>query len=76
MNKKLKNLAKKWDLFVNRNKRYTVVHRDGLNILVETEESKYKSEKRRSQINTLFSFVSAVAAIVAAVFAALTYINS
>lgn len=71
-----RRLYEKWENYRNRSKRYTVVRRDGLNVMVETDESKYKSEKRRSRINLVFVIISSVAAIIAAVFAALTYINS
>ena len=57
-------------------KRYKVVHQDGLNVLVETAGSKAKTEKRRFLLNVCISAISAVSAIVAAVFTALTYINS
>ena len=46
------------------------------NVLVETEGSKARTEKRRFLINMFFTVVSAVAAVAAAIFAALTYINS
>ena len=62
--------------FFNRNKRYKIVHEDGLNVLVETEWSKARTEKRRFLINMLLSVISAISAIAAAVFSALTYINS
>ena len=57
-------------------KRYEVVHPDGLNVLVETAGSKAQTEQRRFLLNVCISAISAVSAIVAAVFAALTYINS
>ena len=66
---------KKLKSFLYRNRRYEVVQRDGLNILVETEASKSKRAERREIVNMFFTVVSAVAAVIAAVFAALAYIN-
>lgn len=62
--------------FLNRDKRYKVVQENGLNVLVETEGSKARTEKRRFLINIFFTVVSAVAAVAAAIFAALAYIHS
>lgn len=62
--------------FLDRNKRYKFIEENGLNVLVETEGSKARTEKRRFLINMFFAVVSAVAAVAAAIFAALTYINS
>lgn len=62
--------------FLNRDKRYRVEQQNGLNVLVETEGSKARTEKRRFLINLFFTVISAIAAIAAAIFAALTYINS
>lgn len=62
--------------FINRNKRYKTIQENGLNVLVETEGSKARTEKRRFFINVLLSVISTVAAVAAAIFAALTYINS
>lgn len=62
--------------FLNRNKRYKTIQENGLNVLVETEGSKARTEKRRFLINMLLTGISAVAAVAAAIFAALTYINS
>lgn len=62
--------------FFNRNKRYKTIQENGLNVLVETENSKANTEKRRFLINMFFTVVSALAAVIAAIFAALTYINS
>lgn len=56
-------------------RKYTVIQQEGLNVLVETEASKAKRAERRDNINMLFSVISAFAAVIAAVFAALTYIN-
>lgn len=61
--------------FANRNKRYKQIQENGLNVLVETENSKARTEKQRFLVNTLISIVSALAAIIAAIFAALAYIN-
>ena len=66
---------KKLKSFLYRNRRYEVVQRDGLNLLVETEASKSKRAERREIVNMFFTVVSAVAAVIAAVFAALAYIN-
>lgn len=52
------------------------VEENGLNVLVETENSKARTEKRRFLVNMLLSCISAISAITAAIFAALTYINS
>nr|DAP96410.1 MAG TPA: hypothetical protein [Caudoviricetes sp.] len=57
-------------------KKYKTIVENGLNVLVETEGSKARTEKRRFLINILLSVISAVAAVTAAVFAALAYINS
>lgn len=62
--------------FLYRNRRYETVLQNGLNVLVETEASKAKRAERREYINMFITLISATAAIVAAVFAALTYINS
>lgn len=65
------------DKFKKRNKKsYMMVKRNGLNVLVETPESKERSEKFRSSLNLFFTIISTLAAIIAAIFAALTYINS
>ena len=61
--------------FLCRNRRYEIVQRDGMNVLVETNESKAKRAERRELLNMFLTFVSAVAAVIAAVFAALTYVN-
>lgn len=62
--------------FLNRDKRYKVVQEGGLNVLVETEGSKARTEKRRFLINMSVTVISAIAAVAAAIFAALTYIHS
>lgn len=62
--------------FLNRDKRYKVVQENGLNVLVETESSKARTEKRRFLINISVTVISAIAAVAAAIFAALTYIHS
>lgn len=62
--------------FPNRDKRYKVVQESGLNVLVETEGSKARTEKRRFLINMSVTVISAIAAVAAAIFAALTYIHS
>lgn len=62
--------------FLNRDKRYKVVQENGLNVLVETEGSKARTEKRRFLINISVTVISAIAAVAAAIFAALTYIHS
>ena len=49
-------------------RKFQIVQRDGLNVLVETEESKAHTEKRRFIITTAIAAVSALAAIAAAVF--------
>lgn len=66
------NKFKKW---LYRNRRYTTIRRDGLNILTETEESRTRRAERREVFNMLFTVISAVAAVVAAIFAAAAYIN-
>ena len=71
-----KSFRERIRLFLNRNKRYKSIEENGLNVLVETEGSKARTEKRRCLINMFFTVVSAVAAVAAAIFAALTYINS
>lgn len=71
-----KSLKRKIKLFLNRNKRFKTIEENGLNVLVETENSKARTEKRRFLVNLFFTVVSAVAAVAAAIFAALTYINS
>lgn len=72
----MKKLKKKLTDFLHRNRRYEVVHRDGLNVLVETEQSRASRAERREILNMFFTFVSAIAAVIAAIFAALTYVNS
>ena len=62
--------------FPNRDKRYKVVQENGLNVLVETEGSKARTENRRFLINMSVTVISAIAAVAAAIFAALTYIHS
>lgn len=49
---------------------------DGLNVMVETESSYRRTEKERFIITTLVAVVSAVAAIISAVFSILVYFNS
>lgn len=71
-----KTLKQKLKLFFNRNKRYKIVEENGLNVLVETEGSKARTEKRRFLINLFFTVISAISAVAAAIFAALTYINT
>lgn len=71
-----KSFRERIRLFLNRNKRYKSIGENGLNVLVETEGSKARTEKRRFLINMFFTVVSAAAAVAAAIFAALTYINS
>lgn len=66
----------KLEKFLNRNKRYKVIEENGLNVLVETEGSKARTEKRRFFINVFFTVISAIAAVASAIFAALAYINS
>lgn len=63
----------KW---LNRNKRYKVIEENGVNVLVETEASKSRRSDRREIINMFLTFVSAIAAVIAAIFAALAYINA
>lgn len=67
------NKFKKW---LYRNRRYTTVQRDGLNVLVETDESRARRAEKREVVNMFFTVVSAVAAVIAAIFAAAPYINS
>lgn len=50
-------------------KRYYLQNIEGLNHLVETPESKARTEKTRFIISIVISSVSAIAAIAAAVFA-------
>lgn len=71
-----KSLKWKIKLFLNRNKRFKTIEENGLNVLVETENSKARTEKRRFLINLFFTVISAISAVAAAIFAALTYINS
>ena len=73
---KLTEFKKKVKIFLNRKKRYKIIQENGLNVMVETEASKANTEKRRFLINVFFAFISALAAVIAAIFAALTYINS
>lgn len=68
-------LRKKLKTWLTRNRRYHVVQQDGLNVLVETDASRARRAERREIINMAFTFISAVAAVIAAVFAALTYIH-
>lgn len=72
----MKKLKRKIKDFLFRNRRFEVIQRDGLNVLVETKESKDRRSESRDHLNMFLTFVSAVSAVVAAVFAALTYINS
>lgn len=69
-------MIKRLKLFLYRNRRYETVLQNGLNVLVETEASKAKRAERREHINMFITLISAMAAIVAAVFSALIYINS
>lgn len=71
-----KSLKQKAKNFLFGEKLYKQIEENGLNVLVETEGSKAKTEKRRFLINVLLTFISALAAVVAAIFAALTYINA
>lgn len=67
------NKIKKW---MYRNRRYTCVKQDDLNILVETDASRARRAERREVFNMILSAISAIAAIIAAVFATLAYINA
>ena len=71
----MKELKKKVQKFLYRNRRYEVIQQSGLNVLVETEASKAKRAERRENVNMFFTFVSAIAAVIAAIFAALAYVN-
>lgn len=71
-----KSIKRKLKLFFNRNKRYKTIEENGLHVLVETENSKARTEKRRFLVNLFFTVISAVAAVAAAIFAAPAYINS
>lgn len=73
---KKQNIRSKIKGILYRNRRYQTIQMDGMNVLVETEASKAKRAERRDIINMFFTFVSAIAAVVAAIFAALTYVNS
>lgn len=72
----LKKIKSKVKGFLYRNRRYQAVRREGLNVLVETESSRFRRAERREKINMFLTFVSAVAAVVAAIFATLSYINA
>ena len=72
----LKKIKSKVKGFLYRNRRYQAVRREGLNVLVETESSRSRRAERRENINMLLTFVSAVAAVVAAIFATISYINA
>ena len=72
----LKKIKSKVKGFLYRNRRYQAVRREGLNVLVETDSSRSRRAERRENINMLLTFVSAVAAVVAAIFATLSYINA
>ena len=72
----MKKLKKKLINFLHRKRRYEFVQRDGLNVLVETEQSRADRAERREILNMFFSVVSAIAAVIAAVFATLPYVNS
>lgn len=75
--KKLKtNFKKKFKAWYTRNRRYHVVQQNGLNVLVETDASRARRAERREILNMCFTLVSALAAVVAAIFAALTYIHA
>lgn len=63
---------KKW---LYRNRRYKVIQREGLNVLVETEESRAKRTERREVLNMFLTLISAIAAVIAAIFAAAAYID-
>lgn len=56
-------------------KKYYIPGVDEINQLVETPESKARTESRRFIINTAITVVSAIAAIVAAVAAVMVYIR-
>ena len=63
--------------FINRNKRYEMYHSsEGFNILVETPASKARTEKNRFLISLVFTIISTVTSIVAAVFAILAYVKA
>lgn len=62
-------------MFQKNKKLYKTIQENGLNVLVETEGSKARTEKARFLVNTIISVISAIAAIVAAIFAALPYVD-
>lgn len=59
--------------FVNKNKRYYIPGIDEINQLIETPRSREKTDFRRFLITSIIAGLSAVGAIIAAVFAVLTY---
>ena len=64
-------------VWLNRNRRFeTRRTEDGLNVLVETESSYRRTEKKRFVITSIVAIISAVAAAAAAIFSALAYFNS
>lgn len=73
---KVKAFWKKLRQWPVRHKRYKMIQENGINVWVETEASKAKTEKLRFFVNVWLSVISTLAAIVAAVFSALSYINN
>lgn len=74
---KQKSLKERFHIWATRNKEYEI-HRmaEGLDVMVETEASYRRTEKSRFIITIIVSMISTAAAIVAAVFAVLAYINA
>ena len=72
----VKNLKEKIRKTLFGEKLYKEIKENGLNVLVETEGSKAKTNKRRFLINVFLTIISTLAAVIAAIFAALAYFNT
>lgn len=72
----MKKFRDKLKRFLYRNRRYEVVRQNDLNVLVETDNSRARRSEQREKINMFFTFISAVAAVIAAIFSALAYVNA
>lgn len=57
----------KFKQWLYKNKRYTTENIEGLNVLVETTNSRRKTEDTRFLITLVISIISAVAAIIGAI---------
>jgi hypothetical protein len=69
------NLKKRFSEWLEKDKRYQVENVDGLNVLVESTNSRRRTEDRRFFVTLIISIISAVAAVIGAVVSILAFIR-